>query len=82
MSLKTSMRIVTLLILLALSFESLAQKKVTLSGYIRDAESGESLIGATVYIKETQQKQVRSIINNCTVRKINTLVKHHVKITT
>ena len=31
---------------------SLAQKKVTLSGYIRDAESGESLIGATIYIKE------------------------------
>jgi hypothetical protein len=33
----------------------LAQKKVTLSGYIRDAQSGENLISATVYVKELQQ---------------------------
>ena len=31
-----------------------AQKKVTLSGYIRDARSGESLIAATVYVKELE----------------------------
>ncbi|WP_118951935.1 TonB-dependent receptor [Taibaiella helva] len=31
-----------------------AQKKVSLSGYIKDALSGENLIGAAVYIKETQ----------------------------
>jgi len=31
-----------------------AQKKVTLSGYIRDAQSGEALIAATVYVKELQ----------------------------
>jgi hypothetical protein len=31
-----------------------AQKKVTLSGYMRDAQSGEALIAATVYIKELQ----------------------------
>ncbi|XZF15321.1 TonB-dependent receptor [Chitinophagaceae bacterium MMS25-I14] len=29
-----------------------AQKKVTLSGYMRDAQSGEALINATVYVKE------------------------------
>ena len=34
---------------------AIAQKKVSLSGYIRDAASGESLIGATVYIVEAQQ---------------------------
>lgn len=28
------------------------QKKVTLSGYIRDAQSGENLIGANVYVKD------------------------------
>ena len=32
-----------------------AQNKVTLSGYIKDASNGETLIGATVYIMETQQ---------------------------
>lgn len=31
------------------------QTRVTLSGYIRDAENGESLIGATVYLIESQQ---------------------------
>ncbi len=31
-----------------------AQKKVTLSGYMRDARSGEALIAATIYIKELQ----------------------------
>lgn len=35
-----------------LPFLSYAQNKVTLSGYMRDAGSGESLIAATVYIKE------------------------------
>lgn len=31
-----------------------AQKKVTLSGYMRDGKSGEALIGATVYVKELE----------------------------
>jgi len=31
----------------------LAQNRVTLSGYIKDSESGEALIGGTVFIKET-----------------------------
>ena len=29
-----------------------AQEKFTLNGYVRDAESGESLIGATIYINQ------------------------------
>ncbi len=43
--------IFTLIILLFPLYVS-AQKKVTLSGYIKDDRSGESLISATVYIKE------------------------------
>ncbi|WP_118975119.1 TonB-dependent receptor [Taibaiella koreensis] len=31
-----------------------AQKKVSLSGYIKDASSGENLIGAAIYVKESQ----------------------------
>ncbi len=47
------------IVFLALTIPSglFAQKKVTLSGYMKDAESGESLIGATVYIKETHQAE-------------------------
>ncbi len=33
---------------------SSAQKKVTISGYMRDAGSGEALIAATVYVKELE----------------------------
>ena len=38
--------------LVFLPFISLSQEKFTLNGYITDKESGESLIGATVYINE------------------------------
>ena len=41
-----------LYILVFLPFISLSQEKFTLNGYITDKESGESLIGATVYINE------------------------------
>lgn len=42
----------TLLILLVLlPFLGLAQDKVTINGYIKDASNGEALIGATVYIR-------------------------------
>jgi len=34
---------------------SLLAQKVSLSGYIRDAETGESLVSATLYIKEADQ---------------------------
>ena len=40
------------MLLLALPMLLLAQKKVTLSGYIRDASSGEAMISATVFVKE------------------------------
>ena len=39
-------------VLVFLPFLSLSQEKFTLNGYITDKESGESLIGATVYINE------------------------------
>lgn len=35
-----------------LSFNSFAQEKATLSGYVKDASTGEELIGASVYISE------------------------------
>ena len=49
---KKSLGLSLLLILLSGLTYTYAQK-VTLSGYIRDAESGEDLIGATVFVKET-----------------------------
>src|ERR1700759_5350793 len=46
----------SLLLLLLLSPVLLfAQKKVSLSGYVHDAGSGESLIAATVFIKEANE---------------------------
>lgn len=45
------MRLITLLSLLIAS-TAMAQPKYTLSGYLRDAENGEGLIGATVYVDE------------------------------
>ncbi len=46
-----------LLVLFAMPFSLLAQdgaksEKVTVSGYIKDGQSGETLIGATAYLKE------------------------------
>lgn len=38
--------------LLFLCIQADAQKKVTLSGYMRDAQSGEALVAATVYVRE------------------------------
>ena len=34
------------------SLTSFAQNKYTLSGYVKDNETGEYLIGATIYFKE------------------------------
>lgn len=45
-------RIFFILLCLNLCVIALGQKKVTLSGYMRDAHNGEALIAATVYIKE------------------------------
>lgn len=49
---KHSRSIYWILVFVCLPVSLLAQKKVTLSGYMRDAASGEALIGANVYIKE------------------------------
>lgn len=45
----------TCLLFLFLPCEAAAQNKFTLSGYLRDAGSGETLIGATVYLPAVQQ---------------------------
>lgn len=52
------MRFFTLFLLLFLTFDAMAQKKVTVSGYLKDADSGEDLIGASVYIKENTKGTV------------------------
>ena len=46
-----------LLLFLAFALPSslFAQKQVTISGYVKDASSGEALIGASVYVKETMR---------------------------
>jgi len=49
-----NMRLITTLVLVCfISLSTLwSQEQVTLSGYIKDASSGETLIGATAFIKE------------------------------
>lgn len=43
------LRVAGLLLALAVALPCVAQQKYTISGYIRDADSGEELIGATVF---------------------------------
>ena len=50
----TKLRSLSLLLLLLIPQMLLAQK-VTLSGYMRDAETGESIIAGTIYIKEASK---------------------------
>ena len=45
------MRLIALLLLLT-SLTAVSQSKFTLSGYLRDSDNGEGLIGATVYVDE------------------------------
>lgn len=47
-----SFKSVFFLFLALFATAAFAQKKVTLSGYMRDSESGESLINANVYVQE------------------------------
>ncbi|HOY27916.1 MAG TPA: carboxypeptidase-like regulatory domain-containing protein [Flavobacteriales bacterium] len=47
------MRSLLLLVLLSGSLFSKAQENLTISGYVKDAATGETLIGANVYAKET-----------------------------
>ncbi len=51
--------LVALLSLLPLC--TFAQEKVTLSGYVRDDANGESLIGATVYVKDISNGTVTNV---------------------
>ena len=44
---------ITLIFCCLFSYGLIAQDKVTLSGYVKDAESGEDLIGATVAVAES-----------------------------
>lgn len=46
--------IIAAVLLLLTTVTAYAQNKVTLSGYIKDAKSGESMIAANIYIKELQ----------------------------
>ena len=46
---------ILLLILNCFFIGVLAQEKHTISGYVKEAETGEYLIGATVYLKESMQ---------------------------
>jgi len=41
-------------LLLIIAINTFAQKKVTLSGYMRDAQTGEALIAATIYVRDLQ----------------------------
>ena len=41
-------------LLLIIATNTFAQKKVTLSGYMRDAQTGEALIAATIYVRDLQ----------------------------
>lgn len=51
----TSTRVLALLSLFLLSFTQVqGQKKVSISGFVKDGTSGEDLIGANVYIKELE----------------------------
>ena len=51
-----------LLIIIVLSSQLLlAQDKYTLSGHVKDASSGEELIGATIYIEELKSGGVTNV---------------------
>ncbi len=49
---KPSLRLFRIIMLLLLVTELSAQEKYTLSGYVRDAKTGEELPAATIYVKE------------------------------
>ena len=50
-TIKTSL--VTLIIIIFCSLSAIAQQQYTISGYVQDNESGENLIGVSIYDKET-----------------------------
>lgn len=54
-------KIFVLLLMMFCIVSLFSQKKTTLSGYIRDAETGEEMIGASVYFKELKTGGVANI---------------------
>jgi len=50
--------VLTSLFLFIFTLQVYSQQNVTLSGYVKDASNGETLIGATVYIEESQKGTV------------------------
>ena len=44
-----------------ITFFAQSQEKLTLSGYVKDAENGETLIGATVLIKELGSGNITNV---------------------
>lgn len=55
------MKIKLTLLSILLSINVFAQKKVTVSGYITDAKSSETLIGATVYDENTKHGAITNV---------------------
>ncbi len=47
--------------LVLLAFPAGAQSKFTLSGYVKDAKTGEEIIGATVYVEELKNGTVTNV---------------------
>ena len=48
------MKKLILLFFICTSYSAISQEKFTISGYVKDAKNGESLIGVTVYKKNSQ----------------------------
>ncbi|GAA0894483.1 TonB-dependent receptor [Fulvivirga kasyanovii] len=58
---KIILQFLTVVALWCVAHQLVAQQKVTLSGYINDAENGEALIGATVFVRETQSGSASNV---------------------
>lgn len=52
---KTIKVLLSFIVLIIITHGSNAQNKYTISGYVKDVSTGETMIGATVYVKETQK---------------------------
>lgn len=48
------------------AYPLVAQDKVTLSGYVKDGNNGEELIGVTVYVQELQSGVVTNAFSSST----------------
>ncbi|MBL6445062.1 TonB-dependent receptor [Fulvivirga sp. 29W222] len=58
---KRTFRFLAIFVLLCSVSSLIAQQKVTLSGYIKDADDGEALIGATVFVRETKSGSASNV---------------------